>query len=69
VALRFAQRLFEIAGPLVHEMGLTGGQVAEGAAIFAGIIARDNAKPGEQAIVGDLAAAIVRRLTRSGPTH
>jgi hypothetical protein len=65
-AAQFAQQIFELADPMARKLRLTGAQQAQGAAIFAGMMARHYAKPGEHEIVGEMAAKIVLGLTRGG---
>lgn len=62
VSMEYAQRLFAAADSIQADLGMTGGQVVEGAALFAGIVARANAKPGEGPTVAAAAAQIVEQI-------
>ena len=64
--LDYAHQLIEASDRIMREMGLNGGEATQGAAIFAGITAKQNAKPGQEAIVAALSAAIVSRLGAGG---
>lgn len=61
-AFEYARRLVDIADHLQRELEMSGGDVAQGAAVFAGFMARCNARPGAGSTVGMISAAIVQRL-------
>ena len=61
-AFDFARRLNDAAQRIIDDLGLTGCDVIQGAAIYAGTVAKLNARPGSEAIVAMLSADIVNRL-------
>jgi hypothetical protein len=58
----YVHRLIDASSHIWRELGLNGGEVTQGAAIFAGMIAKCNAKAGHEEVVGMMSAAIFMRL-------
>lgn len=65
-AYDFAVRLAEAAQAIVDEMDLTGAAQTEGAALYAGLIAKCNARDGCAVEAAEMAACIVRRIASGG---
>ncbi|HEV2675530.1 MAG TPA: hypothetical protein VGV37_13380 [Aliidongia sp.] len=58
----YVHQLIAAGHEIAEALGLNGGEVVQGAAIFAGMQARCNARPGMAEVVGEMSAEVVRRL-------
>jgi hypothetical protein len=62
----YVRRMIDASDRIWRELQMTGGEVTQGAAVFAGLVARTNAVSGCEEIVGMVSAEIVMRLASGG---